>query len=74
METMRFGKQTYRIRDCKGVNEMVYNMLSQVDPAFDLSKQQAPQNDFVCIICGDEIEHNYGTDEYPQCILCADII
>ena len=28
-------------------------------------------NEFACITCGDEVEHNYGTDEYPQCILCG---
>ena len=66
METLKFGRHTFRINECKGVNEMVYNMLKQVDPIFDLSN-----NDFRCITCGDEIEHNYGTDEYPQCILCG---
>jgi DNA-directed RNA polymerase subunit RPC12/RpoP len=28
-------------------------------------------DDYVCITCGAEIEHNYGTDEYPQCIICG---
>ena len=28
-------------------------------------------NEFHCITCRAEIEHNYGTDEYPQCILCG---
>lgn len=66
MKTMKFGSMTFKINECNGVNEMVYNMLRKVDPIFDIKK-----NDFVCITCGNEIDHNYGTDEYPQCILCG---
>ena len=25
----------------------------------------------ICITCGVEIEHNYGTENYPQCIICG---
>ena len=37
------------------------------------SKENEPPlfADFVCITCGNEIVHNYGTDEYPQCIICG---
>jgi hypothetical protein len=27
--------------------------------------------ELLCISCGATIVHNYGTDEYPQCIICG---
>ena len=32
------------------------------------------EDNMYCITCGklmNDDEHNYGTDEYPQCILCG---
>jgi len=33
--------------------------------------KKANDDNLYCITCGAEIEHNYGTDEYPQCIICG---
>jgi hypothetical protein len=43
-------------------------------PALEALRQKniaEENNDFLCISCGTEVKHNYGTDEYPQCILCG---